>query len=227
MDWKAVDSAIEDLSLLKHPFYQAWSAGRLSKEDLRAYAKEYYHLEKNFPRLVSRVHSATLDPELRRGLTENLADEETGPENHRELWLRFAEGLGLSRAEVVASEPSPKTSAAFDALMDLCSRGAVEGLSALYAYESQLPEVSESKIAGLKAFYGFADARALGFFEVHKAADVWHSETERKALEASGADAPRVKAAAQTAARALLSFLDGVDADTRLKREGAAACAAC
>ncbi|MBI2361911.1 MAG: TenA family transcriptional regulator, partial [Elusimicrobia bacterium] len=92
---------------------------------------------------------------------------------------------------------------------------------------SQLPKVSESKTQGLKSFYGFSDPRALGFFEVHKAADVWPSETERKALEAAGADEGRVKAAAQTACRALLSFLDGVDAGTRLKREGAAACAAC
>lgn len=227
MDWKAVDSAIEALSLLKHPFYQAWSAGRLTKDDLRSYAKEYYHLEKNFPRLVSRVHSATLDPELRRGLVENLSDEETGPENHRELWLRFAEGLGLSREEVVSSQPSEATRAAFDSLMSVCSEGPVEGLAALYAYESQLPEVSQSKIDGLKAFYGFADPRGLGFFEVHKSADVWHSEVERKAIEASGAEAGRVKAASEAACRALLSFLDGVDASTRLKREGAVACTAC
>ena len=45
------------------------------------------------------------DPDTRRVLVENLIDEEVGPENHRELWLRFAEGLGLTREEVVSSEP--------------------------------------------------------------------------------------------------------------------------
>ncbi len=227
MDWKAIDAAIEDRSLLKHPFYQAWSAGQLTLGDLRSYAKEYYHLEKNFPRLVSRVHSNCLDPEVRKSLVANLADEESGPENHRELWLRFAEGLGLSRDEVVSSEPSPKTRAAFETLLSLASGDVVEGLAALYAYESQLPRVSDSKIAGLKAFYGFSEPRALGFFEVHKSMDAWHSESERRAIDAAGGDMARVKAAAQTAAEALLGFLDGVDRDTRLKRGGAAACAAC
>ncbi|MDE2291935.1 MAG: CADD family putative folate metabolism protein [Elusimicrobia bacterium] len=227
MDLTCVDAAIEELSLLKHPFYQAWTAGRLTQDDLRAYALEYYHLEKNFPRLVSRVHSGCHDVETRRALVANLADEETGPENHRELWLRFAEGLGLSREDVVSSEPSPKTRAAFETLLALCSGDTAEGLAALYAYESQLPKVSESKIAGLKGFYGVTDARALGFFEVHKTADVWHSESERRALAAAGGDERRVKAASQAACAALLSFLDGVDRDTRLKREGAEACAAC
>ena len=227
MDWKAIDAAIDELSLLKHPFYQAWSAGRLTQDDLKTYAKEYYHLEKNFPRLVSRVHSNTLDPEARLALVENLADEETGPENHRELWLRFAEGLGLSRAEVVASEPSAKTRAAFDSLFALCSSDPVSGLAALNAYEAQLPKVSDSKIAGLKAFYGFDQPRALGFFEVHRTADVWHSENERRAIDAAGGDRARVEAATRAACAALLSFLDGVDADTRQKREGAMACAAC
>ncbi|MBI3299231.1 MAG: CADD family putative folate metabolism protein [Elusimicrobia bacterium] len=227
MDWKAIDATIEELSLLKHPFYQAWSAGRLTQDDLRTYSKEYYHLEKNFPRLVSRVHSITADPEVRLSLVENLADEEIGPENHRELWLRFAEGLGLSRAEVTGSEPSAATRAAFDALFALCSADPVTGLAALNAYESQLPKVSDSKIAGLKAFYGFSEPRALGFFEVHRLADVWHSENARKAVDAAGGDQARVDAATRAACAALLSFLDGVDADTRQKREGATACAAC
>lgn len=225
MDWKTIDAAIEDLSLLKHPFYQAWTAGALTKEDLRVYAKEYYHMERNFPRLVSRVHSNCADPETRRLLVENLADEELGSENHRELWLRFAEGLGMTREEVVSSEPSAKTRASFESLMALCSGDVVDGLAALYAYESQLPRVSESKIAGLKAHYGFDDKKALGFFEVHKSADLWHSEVEKKAIEAAGGDARRVKASAQAACEALRGFLDGVDRDTRLKREPA--CAAC
>lgn len=218
MDWKTIDAAIEDLSLLKHPFYQAWTAGALTKEDLKAYAVEYYHLERNFPRLVSRVHSLCTDTDTRRLLVENLVDEELGAENHRELWLRFAEGLGLTREEVIGSEPSPKTRAAFETLFSLCSGDLVEGLAALYAYESQLPRVSDSKIAGLKAFYGFTDKKALGFFEVHKAADVWHSEVEKKAIETAGGDVKRVMAAAQTACEALKGFLDGVDRDTRLKR---------
>ena len=38
---QALDSKIADYNLLKHPFYQAWSAGELSVEALRSYAREY------------------------------------------------------------------------------------------------------------------------------------------------------------------------------------------
>ena len=57
-----------------------------------------------------------------------------------------------------------------------------EGLAALYAYESQIPEVSKTKREGLAAFYGIADEDATRFFSVHEEADVWHRQVEREAL---------------------------------------------
>ena len=225
MDFKQIDAAVARKGLLSHPFYQAWSSGKLTLEDLRFYAKQYYHLEKSFPRFLSRIHSSTEDAAVRQTVLENLVDEERGAENHRELWLRFAEGLGLSREEVLASEPHPQTSAAVESLMDLASDSdPAVGLAALYAYESQLPAVSQSKIDGLKAFYGVSDERAVRFFEVHKEMDAWHSEAERGALESLGASEETVRAAAVKGAEALWTFLDGVDAETRGKREPACAC---
>ncbi|PIP84260.1 MAG: dehydrogenase, partial [Elusimicrobia bacterium CG22_combo_CG10-13_8_21_14_all_63_91] len=76
MDWKKIDAAVAEKDLLSHPFYQAWSAGELTAEDLKFYAKQYYHLERNFPRLLSRVHSNCELPETRLALLENLIDEE-------------------------------------------------------------------------------------------------------------------------------------------------------
>ena len=37
-----VDRLIEERSLLKHPFYQAWQRGDLSLDTLRCYAFQYY-----------------------------------------------------------------------------------------------------------------------------------------------------------------------------------------
>jgi len=36
-----LDSILEKWDLLKHPFYQAWSAGTLPVEALKVYASEY------------------------------------------------------------------------------------------------------------------------------------------------------------------------------------------
>lgn len=225
MDWKTIDARVEELSMLKHPFYKAWSAGMLTKDDLRYYAKQYYALENEFPRLLSRIHSSCEDAAVRREILENLVDEERGPENHRELWLRFAEGLGVAREEVLAAEPSEATRDAVRALRELAAdpEPAV-GLCALYAYESQLPRVSEAKLDGLKKLYGIDDERTTRFFEVHREADVWHSEAEKRIVSGSGLPLEKARAAAESAASALLRFLDGVDAETRLKRGAACAC---
>ena len=41
--WNTVDQEIAKFDLLRHPFYQAWSAGELTSRDLRFYAEQYFH----------------------------------------------------------------------------------------------------------------------------------------------------------------------------------------
>lgn len=212
--WNEAEEVIEKLSLLKHPFYQAWQAGRLSLDDLRCYAAQYYPHVAAFPRYVSAVHANCGDLETRRMLLENLIEEERGGDNHPELWLRFARGLGLSREAVQAAEPRPETGACVETFLALTREGSVAtGLAALYAYESQIPAVSRTKMQGLEAFYGMKDARAQAFFRVHAEADVRHSEAERKALLRT-AKTPEERAEAVEAARraceAVWKLLDGV-----------------
>lgn len=212
--WQEVERIIEANSLLKHPFYQAWQRGALSVEDLRYYAAQYYPHVAAFPRYVSAVHSNSTDPEARRVLLENLIEEEKGPDNHPELWLRFAEGLGLSRDEVLATQPRAETSRCVDAFLRL-TRDAdpLVGLSALYAYESQLPAVSATKRAGLAGFYGVTDEASHSFFKAHEAADVWHSQSERDLIQASArtpAARARVARAVEESCRAVSTLLDGV-----------------
>ena len=154
-----------------------------------------------------------------------MIDEERGTENHRELWLRFCDGLGLSREEVLSSIATDSTKQTLESLMAACSGTPAEGLAALYAYESQLPAVSETKMAGLEKFYGIKDAKAISFFTTHKEVDVWHSDVEKGEIERLGADEGTVLAGASTGAEALWRFLDGVDAETRGKREEV--CVAC
>lgn len=212
MNWDMVDACIQNKSLLKHSFYLAWSHGELTLDDLRFYAKQYYALETTFPRLLSRIHSSCEDPAVRQSILENLNDEEAGAENHRELWLRFAEGLGLKREEVMQAECSPATQSCINTLLELAADpNPAVGLSALYAYESQLPAISQSKIDGLKRFYGIDDARAIQFFEVHKKADVWHSEQEKNSIEQLRATMGDVHGAVEKSCHALWTFLDGVN----------------
>ncbi|MFI5345086.1 MAG: CADD family putative folate metabolism protein [Elusimicrobiota bacterium] len=212
--WSDIEAVIEAKSLLKHPFYQAWTAGELTREDLAHYAQQYYRQEARFPRYVSAVHSNCPDQKTRQMLLENLNHEEAGPDNHPELWLRFAGSVGADRASVLNAAPNAGTEKCV-AEFDRLSRGSWQaGMAALYAYEAQQPAVAKTKIEGLKSKYALESKDALGFFQVHESMDAWHSADEKNVLTAELARNPalgaEIKAAVSDACDALNTLLDGV-----------------
>ena len=212
----AIDSKVAERAMLQHPFYQAWTEGRLPLDTLRAYARQYFHHVEAFPRAVSSVHSACPDRHGRRMLAENLAEEEgieAGKQDHASLWLMFACGLGESEAGVRAQALNPETQALIDTFRKLTRRSYASGLGALYAYESQFPGVASAKIEGLVDRYGIADEETLRFFRVHESADVEHSAVCRALLDRlpEGERAEAV-AAGEELAGALWNFLSGVEA---------------
>ena len=213
MGWtREIDALVERKHLLKHPFYTAWTNGTLSMEALRGYAGQYYRHVLSFPTYLSAVHSETPDLETRQYLLENLIDEERGSENHPELWLRFAEGIGCKREDVRAAAPLPETAACDETFRRVATSAPAAGLAALYAYESMVPAVAESKIDGLKRHYGIDDAQALRFFDVHLEVDEWHADVARDLLERTAPADARASAvqAASDGLDALWGLLDGV-----------------
>jgi len=180
-----IDSDIAKKHLLKHPFYLAWARGELTKEALIDYAKQYYHHVAAFPTYLSAVHAKCDDQATRKQLLDNLIDEEAGSPNHPQLWLKFAEGLGLSGADVHYTPKEPETKNLVGTFRTVCADGSTaDGLAVLYAYETQIPAICESKIDGLKKHYGFTDPEHYRYFAVHVEADREHSAAERKLLGA-------------------------------------------
>ena len=216
----AIDSRVEAQAMLSHPFYQAWTEGRLPLDTLRAYARQYFHHVEAFPRAVSAVHSACPDRDGRRMLAENLAEEEgieEGKQDHATLWLMFACGLGEDEASVRAQGLNPETAALIDTFRRLSRRSYAAGLGALYAYESQFPGVATAKIEGLVDRYGIADEETLRFFRVHATADVEHSAVCRALLDRLPEDQKaEAIAAGDELAGTLWNFLSGVEASAAL-----------
>src|SRR5208337_3741827 len=101
----ALEERIARYDLLCHPFYKAWTAGQLTREDLREYASDYYHHVAAFPTYLSALHSQLGDGEVRRAVLRNLCEEEIDGRAHSELWLDFAEGMGADRDEICEREP--------------------------------------------------------------------------------------------------------------------------
>ena len=140
-------------------------------------------------------------------------DEEAGHPNHPELWRTFALSLGLSEEQLVKHAPRSAIQELITTFKDICRNGSVaEGIAALYAYESQIPAVSESKIKGLCEHYGMSDPQDWYYFSVHIEADKEHAAIERELLgkHITPRNAERVKTAVDRVLNRLWGFLDSL-----------------
>jgi len=174
---KRIDEMIEERSLLKHPFYQMWSDGNLSLDSLTGYSKEYYQLVKSVPSFMTPIIEQAPDS-LKSELTSNQEEEI----QHIKPWLRFASSLGVDEKELEHYAGLPKTIQAVSQLSSLMN--SFEGGScAMYAFEKEIPKISQVKLEGLAEFYGISSEQATEYFKLHTEADIRHAAAWRKALE--------------------------------------------
>jgi len=208
---KKVDAAIAEKNLLNHPFYQDWQAGKLSREALQLYAAQYYKHVEAFPKHLGILAARTEGP-LQELIHENLAEEENPARPHPKLWRDFAGAVGVSEDDVTSCPALAGTKAVVQKFREICAdRPVAEAVAALYAYESQVPEIATTKIDGLKRFYGVTSPEGLAYFTVHEQADKAHRAAWRGWLEehASGNEAEILKTTNE-ALDALWGALDAV-----------------
>lgn len=216
-----LDERIHAYDLLCHPFYKAWSAGELTRDDLREYAEDYYPHVEAFPSYLAQLGVRLEEGELRRAVLANMTDEKGGEDSfgepersHSELWLDFVQGVGGSR--VPKRRPVGEVRKLISWFQRVSSEGTPEeALASFYAYESQVPRLAQAKDRVLRELYG-ADERTRGYFTLHTTADVHHAQVWRTQLEkrvkANPETAKKAVAAAETAAKALWAVLDGFEA---------------
>jgi pyrroloquinoline-quinone synthase len=210
---RALDDLICERSILQHPFYRAWQRGELTPDQIRTYSRVYYPHVAAFPRYLKNAIHCANDSVIRSPLEQNLDDELSNPAPHPELWLDFATATGQERQAVKRAEPVPKTADTMATFDRLTSGDIASGLTALYAYESQQPEVAAEKLRGLRDCYGIHGLQALSYFTVHATADVEHRAAERSGIRRcldSGTSPVTIMNAAEEALGAYWNLLDGV-----------------
>jgi pyrroloquinoline-quinone synthase len=206
-----IDAAIAEKNLLKHPFYQDWQAGKLSREALQLYAAQYYRHVEAFPKHLRTLAARTEGP-LRGIVEENLAEEENPSAPHPKLWRDFAGAVGVSEDDLANCQTLPGSQNVVQTFREICiDRPVAEAVAALYAYEAQVPEIATTKIDGLKKFYGIESSAGLAYFAVHEEADKAHRAAWRGWLEehADGSQ-EAVLATTNRALDALWGALDAV-----------------
>lgn len=199
--WQRIEQARARWNVLEHPFYQRWSAGELSREELAAYSGQYRHATAAIARLSASV--AGTAPEAERAELRRHAEEEDA---HIALWDGFVEAVGGE----VAAIPTTETKECVDRWT--ANDGRLSQLVRLYAIESGQPAISQTKREGLAAHYGIGDGPGNEYFRVHEKTDVEHAAEGRSLIEAHLADADpdALVAAAEAAFEANWRLLDGV-----------------
>jgi pyrroloquinoline-quinone synthase len=227
--WQKAEQEIAQYDLLKHPFYQAWTAGELTREDLKFYAEQYFHQVSQFPTYLSALHSRLPEGQMRRDVLANAYEEECEGVAHSDLWLQFAEGMGSTGSPVDGNSRVPEMSGLVNEFRVLASDAPVAAaFGALFAYESQVPKIATEKRNGLKQHYG-ADDRACSYFTLHEKADVFHSNVWRKIIstlvEQDDRNAAEALNGMSRAAQALWSALDGIERERPSRQQSICASA--
>ena len=208
---KQLNKKLDQYHLLNHPFYKSWNEGKLTREIIKDYAEQYYQHVKAFPRYISATHSLCDDIEKRKILLENLNDEENKDADHPKLWKNFAMAMGADSEKIEEVKADHFTQ---DLINNFFKNGRstyAEGLASLYTYERQIPEIAETKIQGLKKFYGVTSEKGLEFFEAHKKADVYHRVECEKLLDGLSKEEQGIaEKAALSTAKHLWNFLSGI-----------------
>jgi pyrroloquinoline-quinone synthase len=188
--FERLEAVSDRWSVLRHPFYQRWEMGELSRDELAYYAGEYRHAVTALADLAATASDAA-----------HAAEESA----HVSLWDDFAAALEADLDRAPRTETS-ECAAAW--------RGdGLEGAAALFVIESAQPEVSRTKLDGLTRWYGFEpNTKGTRYFELHAERDHEHAERSRRVLErARPEDEDRIVAAAEAALRGNWTLLDGVE----------------
>lgn len=179
---KKIDEMIEQKSLLEHPFYQMWSDGKLTKESLAGYSKEYFQLVRAVPSFMTPIIEKAPDFVVGE-LVENQQEES----DHIKPWISFANQLGISEEELIPYSGLAKTQKAVSDLNELMQTFE-GGACAMYAFEKEIPKISQTKLDGLAEFYGMTNEESTEYFKLHTEADIRHAASWRNILEKSTAD---------------------------------------
>jgi pyrroloquinoline-quinone synthase len=201
--WDRIEEARGRYDVLQHSFYQRWSAGELTMDELAHYSGQYRHAVQAIATMSA--NAAREGDGAGNGLNAHAAEEA----GHVALWDGFVDAVGGNPAD----EAHAETAECVDSWT--ADEGLLPTLVRLYAVESGQPEISRTKLNGLRDHYGIDGGPGTEYFSVHETLDLEHSRHARDLIEKlvdEDTDTDALVGAAESVFRGNWRLLDGVEA---------------
>lgn len=178
---KEVNREIEQRSLLKHPFYKAWTEGRLTTSHLKGYSKEYFQLVKSIPQFVQNIYNNKAIDDTRQeyyysNYLDSIKQIQQEEYDHVSMWINFAVELGVDKKELLEYKGTDDVNQAIRNLNKLSSSSIIHGASMMYSLEKEIPKISTTKLEGLEKYYGINNLNAINYFKIHQKVDIEHTK---------------------------------------------------
>ena len=179
-----------------HPFFGQLERGEVPRPLVHRWVGQFYPWLACVPIAMAERFSrcpweAKFDP-FRRMILDMLVEEAGDPKGkepgHPELWLRFCEGLGLSRSQVLGSALLPSTLVAMDDFLYI-NREVPFYISAAGSSEPPNVELCQRLLPAFRTHYGVDDAH-LTYYSLHVTADEEHSRFVGEMVAAFATSAP-------------------------------------
>ena len=199
-----------------HPFHKLLHGGKLSKQQVQAWALNRYYYQVMIP--IKDAHALTRLPtsELRREWRRRIIDHDGDREGTGgiERWLKLAEGVGLDRAYVQSTEGIlPGTRFAVEAYVNFVrDKPILEGIASSLT-EMFSPGIIADRVQGMLANYSFITEATLAYFTprlTQAPQDVDFALRYVKAEAKTRADQEKVLAALRFKCDVLWSQLDAL-----------------
>src|SRR3954447_9535877 len=169
---EALEAVLRDVGARRyhnlHPFHQLLHGGKLTRDQIRAWALNRYYYQAMIPIKDATIMARMQDPALRRVWRQRIVDHDGEQEGDGgiERWLKLTEGLDLPREYIVSTRGLlPATRFAVDAYVHF-----VRDRSLLEAIASSLtelfsPKIISERVSGMLAGYDFIAPGTLAYFD--------------------------------------------------------------
>ena len=150
-----------------HPVHVLMHEGKLDKRQLQQWVLNRYYYQTRIPIKDALILSKSEDPAFRRAWIRRIHDHDGNQpgEGGLALWLRLAEGVGLSRAEVESlASVLPGVKFACDAYVTLVRERSLLEAVASSLTEFFAPDLMSRRILAWEKHYPWVDAEMLAYF---------------------------------------------------------------